>query len=92
MRDFKRITRDLGRILEENDPEVGKAMETFVLEAERSAEEHGPGSEAAQRYRLFAVPGVARPAVPLASSAGGGFRLPGAFLWPRIPPSKRAIS
>lgn len=50
-RDFKRITRDLGRVLEENDPEVGKAMETLIVEAERAAEEHGPGSEAAQRYR-----------------------------------------
>ena len=51
LRDFKRITRDLGRVLEENDPEVGKAIETFIMEAKRSAEENGPGSEAAQRYR-----------------------------------------
>jgi hypothetical protein len=51
LRDFTRITRDLGRILEENDPEVGKAIETLIMEAKRSAEEHGPGSEAAQRYR-----------------------------------------
>jgi len=51
LRDFKRITRDLGRVLEENDPEVGKTIETLIREAKRSAEEHGPGSEAARRYR-----------------------------------------
>jgi hypothetical protein len=48
--DFKRITRDLDRLLEENGPEVEKAIETFIIEAQRSAEEHGPGSEAAQRF------------------------------------------
>jgi hypothetical protein len=51
VRDFQRITQDLGRILEENDPEVGKALDTLIMEIERSAEEHGPGSEAAQRHR-----------------------------------------
>ena len=51
LRDFKRITWDLGRVLAGNDPEVGKAIETLITEAKRSAEEHGPGSEAAQRYR-----------------------------------------
>jgi hypothetical protein len=50
-RDFTRITLNLGRVLEENDPEVGKAIATLILEAKRSAEEHGPGSEAAQRFR-----------------------------------------
>ena len=50
-RDFQRITLELGRVLEENDPEVGTAIEALVLEAKRSAEEQGPGSEAAQRYR-----------------------------------------
>ena len=50
--DFRRITRDLGRVLEEHDgPEVEKALETLILEAKRSAEEHGAGSEAAQRFR-----------------------------------------
>jgi hypothetical protein len=50
LRDFQRITLALGRVLEENDPEVGKAIGTFLDEAARLAEEHGPGSEAAQRY------------------------------------------
>ena len=50
LRDFQRITLALGRVLEENDPEVGKAIGTFIDEAARLAEEHGPGSEAAQRY------------------------------------------
>ncbi len=51
LRDFKRIGRDLGRVLEENDPEVRTTVGTLFMEAKRSAEEHGPGSEAAQRYR-----------------------------------------
>jgi hypothetical protein len=48
---FRRITRDLGRLIEENGREVENAVEAFVVEAQRSAEEHGPGSEAARRYR-----------------------------------------
>jgi hypothetical protein len=51
IRDFKRITRDLDCILEENTPGLRKTMETFALEARRAAEEQGPGSEAARRYR-----------------------------------------
>ena len=50
-RDFQRITLELGRVLQENGPEVGTAIEALVLEAKRSAEEQGPGSEAAHRYR-----------------------------------------
>jgi hypothetical protein len=50
---FKRITRDLGLLLEENGAEVEKAVETLVVEAQRSAAEHGPGSDAAQRYRYL---------------------------------------
>lgn len=50
-RDFRRITLNLGRVLEENGPEVGNAIETLLMEVKRSAEEHGPGSEAARRYR-----------------------------------------
>lgn len=50
-RDFQRITLELGHVLQENGPEVGTAIEALVLEAKRSAEEQGPGSEAAQRYR-----------------------------------------
>jgi len=50
LRDFTRISQDLGRVLEQNDPEVGKAIDTLIGDAKRSAQEHGPGSEAAQRY------------------------------------------
>jgi hypothetical protein len=50
LRDFQRLTLALGRVIEENDPEVGNAIGTFIDEAERLAEEHGPGSEAARRY------------------------------------------
>ncbi|HXA18617.1 MAG TPA: hypothetical protein VN380_16605 [Thermoanaerobaculia bacterium] len=50
LRDFQRLTLALGRVLEENDPEVGNAIGTFIDEAERLAEEHGPGSEAARQY------------------------------------------
>src|SRR3954469_187308 len=49
--DFKRITQDLGRLVEENDPAVEQAIETVIMNAKRSAEEHGPGSEAARRFR-----------------------------------------
>jgi hypothetical protein len=48
--DFKRLTLALGRVMEENGPEVKKAIGTFIDEAERLAEEHGPGSEAARQY------------------------------------------
>jgi hypothetical protein len=50
---FKRITSDLGRLIEDNGPEVDNAVETLVVEARRSAEGHGSGSEAAQRYRYL---------------------------------------
>jgi hypothetical protein len=53
VRNFKRITLDLGRVFKENGPEVGKAMDTLAMDVARSAQEHGPGSEAALRYRLF---------------------------------------
>ncbi len=52
-RDFRRIARELKRIRAEKDPEVEKTMVTLVHEAARSAEEDGPGSEAAGRYRLL---------------------------------------
>lgn len=51
VRDFQRITMALGRVLEEKDPEVGNAIGTFIKELKQSAEEHGPGSEAALRYQ-----------------------------------------
>jgi len=53
MRDFQRITMALGRVLKENDPEVDQAIGTLIMELQRSAEEHGPGSEAAQRFGLL---------------------------------------
>jgi ElaB/YqjD/DUF883 family membrane-anchored ribosome-binding protein len=49
--DFLRITRDLERIVDENGAEVGEAVAELVMKAQRSAEELGPGSEAAERYR-----------------------------------------
>jgi hypothetical protein len=52
-RDLKRITQDLERVVEGNVAEVEKAMETFAKDVVRSAEEHGPGSEAALRYQFL---------------------------------------
>jgi hypothetical protein len=52
-KDLQRISVELKRIRTEKDPEVEKAMVTLVNESARAAEEHGPGSEAAQRYRLL---------------------------------------
>src|SRR5438874_13372121 len=40
-RDIKRITRELDSVLEENAPEVKTTFEKLILEAKRSAEEHG---------------------------------------------------
>jgi hypothetical protein len=51
--DFQRVTLELGRIVEENGPEVREAVAAFVVNAQRSAEEHGPGSAAEQRYRCL---------------------------------------
>lgn len=57
LRDFRRITLDLGRVMDESatDPEVGKTIQTLIRELKRSAEEHGPGSEAAGRYRQLQI-------------------------------------
>jgi hypothetical protein len=52
-RDLQRISLELKRIRNEKDPDVEKAMVTLVKEAARSAEEHGPRSEAAQRFRCM---------------------------------------
>jgi hypothetical protein len=52
-RDFKRITRGLGRLLQENDAAVDNAIGKLIAEAARLAEEHGPGSEAARQYTLL---------------------------------------
>src|SRR3954468_23257241 len=48
-RDLQRIGLELKQIRSEKDPDVEKAMVTLVKEAARSAEEHGPRSEAAER-------------------------------------------
>src|SRR5258706_6225560 len=55
-RNFNRITMALGRVLEEKDPGVGNAIRRLIEELQQSAEEHGPGSEAALRYqRLYSL-------------------------------------
>ena len=51
MKEFQRVARDLERILKQNPPGLDETMVAFVTEAKRAAEEQGPGSEAAQRYR-----------------------------------------
>jgi len=50
---FMQISRDLGRVLEEDEPAVRKTIDTLVREAKRAAEEQGPGSEAEQAYRYL---------------------------------------
>jgi hypothetical protein len=52
-RDLKRITQDLEQVVEGNEAEVRKAMETLAVDVVRAAEKHGPGSEAAQRYQFL---------------------------------------
>jgi hypothetical protein len=52
-RDLQRMSTELKRIRREKDPEVEKAMVRLVNETARSAEEHGPGSEAALRFELL---------------------------------------
>ena len=49
--EFRRITFELGRVLEKNDPAVRATLDALVRDAKRSAEDHGPGSEAAERYQ-----------------------------------------
>jgi len=51
--DFLRITRDLERVAKGNEAEVGEAVAEYVMKAQRSAEELGPGSEAAERLRCL---------------------------------------
>jgi hypothetical protein len=52
-RDLHRIGRELRRIVETNGDEVWKAVQAWIDETKRSAEQDGPGSEAAQRYWLL---------------------------------------
>src|SRR6476646_2291864 len=49
--EFLRIGREIGRAIDEDGAAVRKAFESIFLETLRSANENGPGSEAAQRYR-----------------------------------------
>jgi hypothetical protein len=51
--DLHRISLELKRIRKEKAREVEKAMVALATDAARLAEEHGPGSEAAQRFRLM---------------------------------------
>jgi len=57
-KDFRRISLELKQLRKEN-PEIDKAVVALVEEAARLAEEHGPGSEAAERYRLLVSFGFA---------------------------------
>jgi hypothetical protein len=54
-RDFNRISREIDRAHEENRAEVEKALKRLIAEARRSAEEAGPDSPAAERYRLLGL-------------------------------------
>lgn len=55
--DFKRIKRELDRILEENDPREIENFEAFLKELERAAIEAGPESRAGRRFEHFRVLG-----------------------------------
>jgi hypothetical protein len=57
-KDFRRISLELKQLRKE-DPEIEKAVVALVDEAARLAEEHGPGSEAAERHRLLVSFGCA---------------------------------
>jgi len=50
-KEFLRIVREIGRAIREDSPAIRKAFASIFLETIRSAQEDGPGSEAAQRYR-----------------------------------------
>ena len=52
-RDLQRIALDLRRLIETNGDEVHQAIQAFADETRRLMERDGPGSEAAQRYRLM---------------------------------------
>jgi hypothetical protein len=52
-KDLHRISLEIKRIRREKAAEVDQAMVMLVDEAVRLAEEHGPDSEAAQRFRLM---------------------------------------
>ncbi|HEX3108166.1 MAG TPA: hypothetical protein VHU41_03660 [Thermoanaerobaculia bacterium] len=50
---FLTAQKELGKILDENDPEVRKALDDQIDQMKREAQEGGPGSEAAQRLRCL---------------------------------------
>jgi hypothetical protein len=50
-REFNRISPELGDLLEPKDPEVRDRIESYFREMKQAALEHGPDSEAAQRFR-----------------------------------------
>jgi hypothetical protein len=49
--EFLRIGREIGRLIEEDPEGTRKSWETVFMETFQLAREHGPGSEAAARYR-----------------------------------------
>src|ERR1043166_997964 len=51
--EFMRANRELEPIIEENDPEVQKALDELVAGMERAAREDGPGSEADYRIQYI---------------------------------------
>ncbi len=53
--ELKRITREMNTAIEQGGPEVREALVEMLLEAKRSADEHGPGSEAALRFQLMTM-------------------------------------
>jgi hypothetical protein len=57
--EFMRANRELEPIIEENDPEVEKALDELVAGMERAAREDGPGSEADYRFQCLQFLGAA---------------------------------
>ncbi|HYK00650.1 MAG TPA: hypothetical protein VE974_02775 [Thermoanaerobaculia bacterium] len=49
--EFLRLGREIARLIEEDPEGTRKSWETVFMETFRLASEHGPGSEAAARYR-----------------------------------------
>ena len=54
-RDFNRIAAEIDRTHEENRAEVEEALVRWMAEARRAAKEAGPGSAAAERFRLLGL-------------------------------------
>jgi len=55
LREFERITFQLGDVLAENDPEERKTLDAAVDEIVRTAKENGPASEAGARYQHLQI-------------------------------------